>query len=138
MTDIQGPGTPPPPPGATTEMVELDPTAYEAARAQQEIEAKEAEFPRITFREGTPGEMTWRLRKELPAATLLDLALTGDPKSKPIQRVRAMSGFLVTAVHPEDTDDFNEWLRSADPVVDMEELQKIVEEIVEKVTDIPT
>lgn len=78
------------------------------------------------------------LRDQIPAAALLDLALTGDEEAPPLERTRSIKTFLEVAVDPADSFAFNQYLRKASPTIEMDELVKIIEGMIEQISGRPT
>lgn len=81
---------------------------------------------------------TFSLVDELPGATMLDLALVGDPAATDFERLRGIRSFLDVAVDPEQNAAFQHVLRSSVPSIGMEELMKLIEQISETLTVRPT
>lgn len=80
----------------------------------------------------------FELREKLAAAVMLDLALTQDPSSTEFERLRTIRDFLNAAIEFADRDRWSRLLRDSDPVIELDELMKIVEAITEKYTGRPT
>lgn len=105
---------------------DLDSGGYRGLRdtnAQKEFELRGTKF---------------KLVRELPGATLLDLALAGDPAATDMERLRGIRAFLEVAVEPTQNALFQRVLRSSEPTIGMDELMKKIEEISELLTDRPT
>lgn len=79
----------------------------------------------------------WNLRP-LPAVTMLDLALLGDPKSTDIQGARAIHDFLHGAISKEQSAEWSEFLRESEPLIEMDELVMMIQQMLETLTARPT
>ena len=86
----------------------------------------------------TVRDQEFRLVDELPAIIYLDLATVGDPNADPVDQMDRMRNFIKYAVHPDDSGRFQSLLRSAQPVVGMEELVEIVQNMAEVLSQRPT
>jgi hypothetical protein len=80
----------------------------------------------------------FRLIPKLPAMTMLDLAMAGDPAATDMERLRAVRSFIDIAVVPEQAPAFQRLLRSTDDPIGMDELMKVIEKAVELLTGRPT
>jgi hypothetical protein len=78
------------------------------------------------------------LAPEIPAIVMLRLSAAGDPKTPPARQMTAIANFLEHAVIPDDRDRFNEFLEDADPIIDFEELNKILERATEVIAARPS
>ena len=120
------------PTGAAEETVQ-EPTSLDDYKAQK-VEAGVADkVPTIAVR-----DKEFRVAAELPGIVLLDLGLASDPNSTQGEQLRAVRQFLHAAIHEEDVDAFEVLLRTARPVIQMEELNKLVEKLVEQTAGRPT
>ena len=120
------------PAGAAEETVQ-EPTSLDDYKAQK-VEAGVADkVPTIAVR-----DKEFRVAAELPGIVLLDLGLASDPNSTQGEQLRAVRQFLHAAIHEEDVDAFEVLLRTARPVIQMEELNKLVEKLVEQTAGRPT
>ena len=80
----------------------------------------------------------FRVADSLPGIILLDLGLASDPNATQGEQLRAIRQFLHAAIHENDVEQFEVLLRNARPAIEMEELNKIVEKLVEDVAGRPT
>lgn len=80
---------------------------------------------------------TWHLR-QLPAVVMLDLALLGDDRATDLQGARAIHDFLESAIVKSDAAEWAKFLRDSDPVIELEELTTMIQEILEVLTGRPT
>lgn len=83
-------------------------------------------------------DQKFRIADEIPGIVLLDLGLASDPNATQGEQLRAMRDYLNSAIHEDEIDRFNVYLRKARPVIDINELNKIIEELIEKVAGRPT
>lgn len=102
--------------------------AYEALKA-------EANGAERTFQ---VRETTFRVVPELPGIVLLDLGVAADPAATPAEQLRAVREFLKAAIVADDQPAFDRLLRTANPIIPIEELNKIVEGLIEMVGGRPT
>jgi len=110
--------------GGPPEVMETIGGDYEGLKA-------EADAPWQTF---TVREREFRAVNELPGIVLLDIGLASDPKSGDIEQIRAIHGFLKSAIWGEDQEEFDDYLRNADPPILINELNKIVENLISMVS----
>lgn len=80
----------------------------------------------------------FRVADQLPGIILLDLGLASDPAATQGEQLRAMRQFLHAAIHEDDVEMFEVYLRTARPVIEIDELNKIIEKLVEDVAGRPT
>lgn len=113
---------------APSESVSVD--GYKALKDEADP-PKEGRFIDVRDRE-------FRVADQLPGIILLDLGLASDPNATQGEQLRAVRQFLHAAIHVDHVDAFEVYLRSAQPVIEMEELNKIVEKLVEDVAGRPT
>lgn len=118
--------TPPATPGS------LDPAGYEAMKAETD-ETGEAEAPFIEVRENK-----YKTAEKIPGIVLLDLGVASDPSATQGEQLRAMRQFIHAAIDPEEVAKFEHFLRTANPIIDMEELNTVVEKLMAVVTARPT
>ena len=78
------------------------------------------------------------LAPEIPAIVMLRLSAAGDPKTPPARQMTAIANFLEHAVIADDRDRFNDFLEDADPIIDFEELNKILERATEVIAARPS
>lgn len=83
-------------------------------------------------------DKTFRLADDIPAIVMLDLGLAADPEATQVEQIRAMRQFLKAAVHEDDAGSFEAFLRSARPVIDMEELNTVMEGLIATIGGRPT
>jgi len=74
----------------------------------------------------------------LPAIVLIDLGIGSDPASKPVEKLRALRQFIDHAIVKDQKDAFLNVLINADPPVEQEELNGLIEQIAPLVTGSPT
>lgn len=106
----------------------LDPSGYEALKA--ESEGTERTIP--------IRDQTFRVVAELPGIVLLDLGVAADPAATPAEQLRAVREFLKAAIVPDDQAAFERFLRTAQPIIKIDELNGIVEKMIEMVGGRPT
>jgi len=80
----------------------------------------------------------FELAPAIPAIVMLRLSAAGDPKTPPARQMTAIANFLEHAVIPDDRDRFNEFLEEADPIIDFEELNLILERATEIIAARPS
>lgn len=80
----------------------------------------------------------FRVAEQLPGIVLLDLGLAADPNATQGEQLRALRQFLHAAIHEDDVDTFEVYLRTARPVIEFEELNGYVEKLVEMTAGRPT
>jgi len=102
--------------------------AYTALKA--EADGTERTFP--------VRDQTFHVVAELPGIVLLDLGVAADPAATPAEQLRAVREFLNAAITPEDQPAFERLLRTAAPIIKIDELNKIVEGLIEMVGGRPT
>lgn len=107
---------------------DVNAAGYEAAKADATGEAR-----MIPVR-----EREFRIAEQLPGIILLDLGLASDPNATQGEQLRAIRQFLHAAIHPDDVDQFEVYLRQAQPVIEMEELNGVVEKLITEVAGRPT
>lgn len=83
-------------------------------------------------------DQQFKISDEIPGIVLLDLGLASDPNATQGEQLRAMRDYLNAAIHEDDVDRFNVFLRKARPVIDINELNKVIEELIAKVVGRPT
>ena len=108
----------------------VDVEGYKALKAE---EAGEAAIRTITVR-----DRDFRIVNSLPGIILLDLGLASDPNATQGEQLRAIRQFLHAAIHEDDVELFEVYLRTARPVIEMEELNKVVEKLITEVAGRPT
>jgi hypothetical protein len=107
---------------------------------QQEAMAvyREARENELNAREFTARGQKFHMREAVPAAVLLDLSIVGDKNTPQVEQLRAMRTFIDDAVEESDAVAFHQLLRKASPPIEFEELGKIIEVMVEKISERPT
>jgi hypothetical protein len=83
-------------------------------------------------------EETFELAAQIPAIVMLRLTAAGDAKTTPSRQMGAILDFLNHAVATSDRERFMAFLEDADPIIDFEELNKILEEATEVIAARPT
>jgi hypothetical protein len=83
-------------------------------------------------------EKSFRVVSQLPGIVLLDLGLASDPSATQGEQLRAIRQFLHATIHNDDVAAFEHHLRTAQPVIEMDELNKLVEELITQVAGRPT
>jgi len=101
------------------------------------IESLEAESTGTTLELKVRDEV-FGLAPEIPAIVMLRLSAAGDPKTPPARQMTAIANFLEFAVVPEDRERFNEFLEDAEPLIDFEELNSILERATEVIAARPS
>ena len=114
--------------GEATPPENLSTQGYEALKAEESVE-----YDYLTVR-----DQKFRVADEIPGIVLLDLGLATDPAATQGEGLRAMRSYLNAAIHEDDVDRFNVYLRNARPVIDIDGLNKIVEELVTIIAGRPT
>jgi hypothetical protein len=99
--------------------------AYEAIRTEAQSDNGEAQPRTFPVR-----DKEFRVVDVLPGIVLLDLGLAADPRASDIEQLRAVHAFLDSAIHPDDAAAFDHYLRTAQPTIEMEELNKVVEGLI--------
>jgi hypothetical protein len=113
----------------------VDPVSSDAYRAAKAEEGSEgATQPRMI----PVRDREFRVADQLPGIVLLDLGLASDPNATQGEQLRALRQFLHAAIHEDDVEAFEVFLRTARPVIEMEELNKVVEKLVEMTAGNPT
>ena len=126
----------PPAPGTAA-----DPTAPAVVPQAQQgaavVDAQEAEASgdERTF---TVRDQTFHLRPKLPGITMMKMARAGDASLGPAKQLGAVLDFLHAAIVPAETAAFEGYLESAEPVIEDEELNNIVQRMIEEFTGRPT
>jgi len=109
---------------------ELNPEGYEAMKA----EAKEDDgTTEVEIR-----DQTFKVVANLPGIVLLDLGVASDPSATQGEQLRALREFLKSAIAPEDLGRFEHFLRTAQPTIYIDELNKIVEKLLAVIGGRPT
>lgn len=80
----------------------------------------------------------WHVVEALPAAVQLNLARLKDKKVPSAEKASIIDNVISYSVVEEERADFNEWLMSTTPIIEMEELMEILQKLVEKVVNHPT
>lgn len=80
----------------------------------------------------------FKLVDQLPGIIMLDLGLAADPSATTNEQARATRQFLHAVIHPDDVGAFEHFLRTAVPVIDMDELGKIMENLLTEISGRPT
>lgn len=105
---------------------------YKALKTEEEAKKSgEAQVVEVRDRE-------FKVTESLPGIILLNLGLASDPSATQGEQLRAVRQFLHAAIHPDEVDSFEVYLRSAQPAIEMEELNKIVEKLVTEVAGRPS
>jgi hypothetical protein len=78
------------------------------------------------------------LAPEIPAIVMLRLSAAGDARTPPARQMTAIANFLEHAVIPDDRERFNDFLEDADPIIDFEELNAILERATEVIAARPS
>lgn len=80
----------------------------------------------------------FRLVREVPAIVMLRLSAAGDSRTSPAKQMSGIVTFLEHVVVPDERDEFMALLEDADPVIDFDELTKILESATEAIAGRPT
>jgi hypothetical protein len=83
-------------------------------------------------------DQKFRVVSNLPGIVLLDLGVASDPSATQGEQLRALREFLKAALHEDDLGKFEHYLRSARPIIDIEELNGIVERLLAQIGARPT
>lgn len=75
---------------------------------------------------------------DLPGIVLLDMGVAADPSATSAEQLRAVRQFLKAAVPLEEQVAFEALLRNAQPVIKIDELNKVVEQLIGIVGGRPT
>lgn len=113
-------------------------TPVEAVSAEGYKALKEEQAPPKEGRHIPVRDREFRIADQLPGIILLDLGLASDPAATQGEQLRAMRQFLVAAIHEDDSASFEVYLRTARPVIEIDELNSIIEKLVEEVAGRPT
>jgi hypothetical protein len=121
---------------ATTETAPA-PVEGITASASGQLDALEAEAAGtgdyITVR-----DQRFKLAAAIPAIVMLRMTAAGDSKTPPAKQMGAIVQFLHHAIDPEDRDEFEALLEDAEPVIEFEELNTILEQATEVIAARPT
>ena len=102
---------------------------YRGLKAEQDVDNS----PKIDVR-----DHSFRVVEQLPGIILLDLGLASDPSATQGEQLRAMRQFLHAAIHADDVAAFEHYLRTAQPVIEIDELNELVERLITLVAARPT
>jgi hypothetical protein len=80
----------------------------------------------------------FRLAAKIPAIVVLRLAAVSDGKVSPSKQMAALDLFLERAIHADDRERFEEMLLDAEPPIDFDELNTVVETVTEVISARPT
>jgi hypothetical protein len=83
-------------------------------------------------------EESFELAPQIPAIVMLRLTAAGDSKTAPARQMGAILDFLNHAVAVDDRERFMDFLEEADPIIDFDELNKILESATEVIAARPT
>jgi hypothetical protein len=86
----------------------------------------------------TVRDRNFQLVREVPAIVMLRLSAAGDPKTPPARQMSGIVTFLEHVVIEDQREDFLDFLEVAEPVIDFEELTKILEAATEAIAGRPT
>lgn len=107
---------------------ELNPEGYEAMKAEADDGTTEVEVR----------DQTFKVVANLPGIVLLDLGVASDPSATQGEQLRALREFLKAAIAPADIGRFEHFLRTAQPTIYIDELNKIVETLLAVIGGRPT
>jgi len=127
MSDLT-PGQPVVSAAPTAAQQPLQGEVLDTIRAEEEIKPRSIEVR----------DQNFKTAERLPGIVLLDLGLASDPEATQGEQLRAMRQFLQAAIHPDDIARFEVYLRRAQPVIEMEELNKVIETLITEVAGRPT
>lgn len=113
------------------------PPATEVA-SPVEVLAAEAESDETTYDNLSVRDKQFRLAPKIPAMVLLRLSAAADPKTSVPAQMGAILSFLERIVLPDDRSEFLDYLESAEPVIEFEELNNILTEATEIISNRPT
>lgn len=108
---------------AAAPVQQVEALAAEADKSSEIIKVRDEEF---------------RLAPEIPAIVMLKMTAAGDPKTPPAKQMSAIVQFLHYAIVPEDRDRFEALLEDAEPIIDFDELNTILEQATEVIAARPT
>ena len=114
-----------------------DETSTTEPTAQDQIESLAAESTQ-TGEHIMVRDESFGLAASLPAIVMLRLTAAGDSKTAPAKQMSAIIQFLHHAIVPADRDRFETLLEDAEPVIDFEELNTILERVTEVISARPT
>lgn len=117
--------------------VEAAQPVADATPAIEVIEALAAEADGTAETIEVRGEK-FRLASAIPAIVMLRLAAVTDGKASPAKQMAAIDTFLEKVVHDDDREEFLALLEDAEPVIDFEELNEIIETATEVIGARPT
>lgn len=83
-------------------------------------------------------DQRYRLVKEIPARTMMKLAASSDPKTSPPKQMSAIGDFLERIIIEDDREEFLDYLEDAEPVIGFDEINQILTDAVEAISDRPT
>ena len=83
-------------------------------------------------------DKNFRLVREVPAIVMLRLSAAGDPKTPPARQMAGIVTFLEHVVVEDQREEFLDFLETAEPVIDFDELTKILETATEAIAGRPT
>lgn len=90
------------------------------------------------LQEFTVRDSTFHVVADLPGIVLLDMGVAADPSATSAEQLRAVRQFLKAAVPVDEQGAFEALLRSAQPVIKIDELNKVVEQLIAIVGGRPT
>lgn len=109
--------------------VEVEPTVTPT----EALAALKGENDTVTVR-----DQKFRVVTNLPGIVLLDLGVAADPSATQAEQLRALREFIKAAVHADDAGKFENLLRTAQPIIDIGELNDIVADLLAVVGGRPT
>jgi hypothetical protein len=114
--------------------VQVDPIAPPS----QQVEALAAEQAGVAPETLTVRDEQFTLAAAIPAIVMLRLAAVTDGKATPAKMMSAIESFLERVIHADDRDRFMALLEDAEPPIDFDELNGIIEAAVEVIGARPT
>lgn len=120
----------PAPEGASEDQAQpgvLNPEGYEALKNEAEESAT------VEVR-----DQTFKVVANLPGIVLLDLGVASDPSATQGEQLRALREFLKAAIDSSDQGRFENFLRTAQPTIYIDELNEIVEKLLGVIGGRPT
>jgi hypothetical protein len=112
---------------------ELNPEAYKALKDEEAATVDGEELATVEVR-----DQTFKVVANLPGIVLLDLGVASDPSATQGEQLRALREFLKAAIAPDDLGRFEHHLRTAQPTIYIDELNKIVEKLLAVIGGRPT
>ena len=112
--------------------------ADEVTPASEQVEALAAEAAGTSSETIKVRDEQFTLAAKIPAIVMMRLASVSDGKSSPAKQMQAIEGFLERVIDADGRDQFMTLLEEADPPIDFEEMNSIIEQATEIIGARPT